>query len=53
MNKELKCKQCKQPLYNYTYDICGDCAKENRQEGVGCHACRGDSGYVTHTCGKY
>lgn len=48
-----KCKQCNRDLGTDFRDICQYCQNENRAKGVGCHACRGDAGYLTHTCGKY
>lgn len=47
-----KCKQCKCDLLTDFRDICSFCQNENRNNGVKCHACCGDAGYITHTCGK-
>lgn len=50
-----KCIKCKKEIYGtleQLRELCDDCTNDNRNEDSDCHACRGDAGYVTHTCGR-
>lgn len=54
MNR-IFCNKCGKELYGTLEQlrkVCDECTNKNRNVDVNCHACRGDAGYETHTCGK-